>query len=164
VWPSQNGNSLFVWEAKEKLALGGVNMNTDKIAVYTTGTVSPEGEDGAVYEQCFNFGLAQIDDSRPEGDTTDTETMLLDPGCVGRFEHVREGTQWWSDNVLVKETAIVTFVAITEYGYEWTEEDESTGICSRVVSLSRDGPTALPFVQYDLTTTDISTLVKSYAD
>lgn len=164
VWPSQNGNSLFVWEGNEKLALAGVNMKTDRIAVYTTGTVAPEGDDSAVYEQCFNFGLAQIDDSRTDGDTTDTETMLLDTGCVGRFEHVRKGTQWWSNNLLVKENATVTFVTITEYGYEWTEEDDETGICNRVVSASRDVPTALPFVQYDVTITALATLVKSYVN
>lgn len=164
VWPSQNGNSLFVWEGDEKLTLGGVTMKTDRVAVYTTGTVSPEGEDTAVYDQCFHFGLAQVDDSRPEVEPLDAEAMLLDPGCTGRFEHVREGTQWWHDNVLVKETATVTFVAINEYGYEWTEEDEDTATCTRVVSPTRDVPTALPFVQYDVTVTTVETLVKGYAD
>lgn len=164
VWPSQNGNSLYVWEGDEKLTLGGVTMKTDRVAVYGTGTVSPEGDDTAVYDQCFNFGLAQVDDSRPDVEPVDTEAMLLDPGCVGQFEHVKTGTQWWHDNVLVKETATVTFVAINEYGYEWTEEDEAAGTCARVVSPTRDEPTATPFVQYAVTVTTVETIVTSYVD
>jgi hypothetical protein len=164
VWPSQNGNSLYVWEASEKLTIGGVTMKTDRIAVYATGTVSPEGEDTAVYDQCFNFGLAQVDDSRPDVEAVDSDAMLLDPGCVGSFEHVKQGTQWWYGNVLVKETSTVTFVAIHEFGYEWTEEDEATGTCARIVSPTRDEPTGLPFVQYDVTVTAVETIVKSYAD
>ena len=164
VWPSQNGNSLYVWEAKEKLTIGGVTMKTDRIAVYSTGTVSPEGEDTAVFDQCFNFGLAQVEDSRPDVEAINSEAMLLDPGCLGSFEHVKEGTQWWHDNVLVKETSTVTSVAINEYGYEWTEEDEVTGSCARVVSKTRDEPTALPFVQYDVTVSQVETIVKTYAD
>ena len=166
IWPSQNGNSLFIWEAQEKISLAGVEgtLKADRIAVYTTGSVSPEGEDTAVYDQCFNFGLAQVDDSRPDVEAVDSETMLIDPGCVGEFEHVRRGTQWWYDGVLVKETSTVTYVTINEYGYQWTEEDETTGACTRVTSTSRDEPTGIPFVQYDVTVSTVETVATSLLD
>ena len=166
VWPSQNGNSLYIWEATEKISITGVEgtLKTDRVAVYTTGSVSPEGEDTAVYDQCFNFGLAQVDDSRPDVENLDTEAMLLDSGCVGQFEHVRRGTQWWYDGVLVKESATVTYVTINEYGYQWTEEDTDAGTCTRVVSTTRDDPTAIPFVQYDVTVSTIETVATSLVD
>lgn len=166
VWPSQNGNSLYIWEADEKITLKGVEgtLKSARIAVYTTGSVSPEGEDTAVYDQCFAFGLAQVDDSRPDVEPVDTQTMLLDPGCTGKFEHVREGTQWWHEGVLVKEESVVTFVTINDYGYEWTEEDEATGTCARVTSTSKDVDGAVPFVQYDLTVTTVTTAATSYVD
>lgn len=164
VWPSQNGNSLFVWEGKEQLEIGDRRLKTDRIAVYTTGTVSPDGDDTSVYDQCFNFGLAQAEDTRPTVDIVDTSTMLLDAGCVGLFEHVREGTQWWYDGILIKETSTITTVAINEYGYGWGETDESTGVCTWVVSTSQDDPTGVPFVQYDVTVSTVSSIVKSFAD
>lgn len=164
VWPSQNGNSIHLWEASEKLALAGVNMNTDRIAVYGTGSVAPEGDDTAVFDQCFNFGLTQSQDSRPDEGNVNADTMLLDAGCVGKFEHVRDGTQWWYDNVLVKEASTVTFVTINEYGYQWTEEDEISGTCTRVVSTVKDNELAVPFVQYDVTVTNLETVVTGYAD
>ena len=90
--------------------------------------------------------------------------MLIDPGCVGEFEHVRRGTQWWYDGVLVKETSTVTYVTINEYGYQWTEEDETTGACTRVTSTSRDEPTGIPFVQYDVTVSTVETVATSFLD
>lgn len=166
IWPSQNGNTIYIWEAEEKITLKGVEgtLKVDRIGVYSTGTVSPEGDDTAVYDQCFNFGLAQVDDSRPDVEAVDSESMLLDPGCVGKFEHVKEGTQWWHEGVLVKESSTTTFVTINEYGYEWTEEDEGAGTCTRVVSPTRDVATAIPFVQYDVSVITVETVATSYVD
>ncbi len=164
VWPSQNGNSIYVWEATEKLTIGGQNVKAERVAVYGTGSVSPEGEDTAVYDQCFNFGLVQGSDTRPDVAAVDVDAMLLDPGCQGAFEHIRQGTQWWVDGVLVKESGTITYVTVKDYGFEWKEEDEASGTCARVVSPTRDVPEALPFVQYEVTVAVVDTLVTTYVD
>jgi hypothetical protein len=164
IWPSQNGNSLYVYEGSQKTDIAGTSMKLDLVGVYGTGTVAPEGNDTSVYDQCFNFGLNQTQDNRADVETLNWDAMLLDPGCTGPFVHIKEGSQQWYNNVMVAETASVTFVTINDYGYAWVEEDEDAGTCTRVTSPYKEDLSALPFVQYDVTVTNMTTSTKTWVD
>lgn len=164
VWPSANGNSLFVYQGTEDLNLAGTNMKkADKVAVYATGNVQATGGDG-VFEQCLYLGLQQTQTTDPDAESVSTEFAQLDPGCTSSFVHVQQGTQWWYEGVLVQSDTTDTIVIVDDYGFEWFVEDEATETWNRQTSLTRDDPTARAFIEYRVTTSISEQVVTSFTE
>lgn len=164
VWPAVNGNSLFVFEGEEDLNLAGLQMKkTAKVAIYETGTVS--AADGAgVFESCLAIGRDQVRSTDPEIGQVSVDQALLNAGCVGSFTHVRGGTEWWWDGVLVQSEGTDTIVNITDYGFEWFVDDPEVGQCVRETSLSRDEPSARAFIEYTVTTNVLAQAVTALTE
>jgi hypothetical protein len=150
IWASQNGNTVYIAGAKEQLQISGAVQKATKVEAYQAGQLKGDGAD--IIEQCFNFGLNQNQTNDPNSANTSSSVLFLDAGCTDTFEHVKVGSEWWSGPILVKESAEVTNIEITNYGYEWYELDETGTICNRQVSQSQDSPNAILFVEYDLIT------------
>ena len=115
--------------------------------------------------QCINAGAKQYQSTDPADTQADESQALLDDGCQGNFTHVKSGTQWWYQNLLIKEEATVQTISIADdgYGYEWYEDD-GFGTCTRMTSkISNNDPLLNPliFVEYQLTT---STYIKELGD
>ena len=164
VWPSVNGNSLYVYVGTEDLNLAGTEMKkADKVAVYATGNVQASSGAG-VFEQCLNLGLEQVQSSDPNVEDSSVDSALLDPGCSGSFVHVQQGTQWWYGNVLVQSDTADTVVTVTDYGFEWFVEDADAGTCTRQTSTTRDEPTAKAYIEYTVTQTAVTQAVTSYTE
>lgn len=162
VWPSVNGNSLFVYQGHEPLTVGGTTMKkADKVAIYATGNADWQS---GIFEQCLYLGLNQLQTTDPNVESSSIDKAILDPGCVGSFVHVQEGTEWWYHNVLVKSEAEQSVVNVRDYGFEWFVEDEASGSCTRQTSLTRDDPTAKLFVEYTVTLTTVTQQVSSFTE
>ena len=152
VWPAVNGNSLFVFEGEEDLSLAGVQMKkAAKVAIYETGTVAPT-EGAGVFESCLAIGRDQVNSTDAEIGQISLDRTFLNTGCVGSFTHVRSGTEWWWNGVLVQSEGTDTIVNITDYGFEWFVDDPDAGQCLRETSQTRDDPSARAFLEYTVTT------------
>ena len=151
VWVSQNGNTVNIYKGVESITLGGVPRLAHKVELYETDSVQANG--GAVYTQCLNFGLDQLNTDNLDITQYSNNQVFLNSGCEGTFTHSKVGTQWWYNHVLVKEEVTVTDIMINDYGFEWFEED-GVGGCNRISSQYKDDPyiAATQFVQYDLIT------------
>lgn len=164
VWPSVNGNSLFVYEGTEDLSLAGVDMKrADKVGVYETGNVQSSGGAG-VFESCLRIGLDQVSSTDPEIGQVSVDRAVLDSGCIGAFTHVRSGTEWWWRGVLVQSEGVETVVNITDFGFEWFVDDADVGACVRNTSLTRDDPAARAYIEYTVTTTELSQQVTALTE
>ena len=119
IWASQNGNTVYIAGLKEQLQISGAIQKAIKVEAYEAGNL--KGDGGDIIDQCFQFGLAQNQTNDPDSANSSASVLYLDPGCTDTFEHVRVGSEWWLGAVLVKETAEVTSIEITNYGYEWYE-------------------------------------------
>ena len=150
IWASENGNTVYIAGEKEQLQISGAVKKAVKVEAFEAGGL--QGDGGDIIEQCLNFGLSQNQTNDPDSANTSSEVMFLDPGCADVFEHVRVGAEWWLGPVLVKETAEVTRIEITNYGYEWYALDDTQTSCERQVSQTKDDPSAVLFVEYDLIT------------
>jgi len=164
VWPSVNGNSLYVYMGTEDVNQAGTEMKkADKVNVYATGNVQAAGGAG-VFEQCLNLGLSQVQTTDPNAEDVSIDAALLDPGCSGSFVHVQQGSQLWYDNVLVKSDTTDTLVTVSDYGFEWFVEDADLGTCTRQTSLTRDEPAAKAYIEYTVTQTQVTQAVTAYTE
>ncbi len=151
VWPAVNGNSLFVFEGEEDLNLAGTQMKkAAKVAIYETGTVAPT-EGAGVFESCLAIGRDQVNSTDAEIGQVSLDRAFLNTGCVGSFTHVRSGTEWWWEGILVQSEGTDTIVNITDYGFEWFVDDPDAGRCLRETSLTRDDPSARAYIEYTVT-------------
>ena len=150
MWSSENGNYFFMFDDTEKLTLGGEDMKTDRILVYTTGNVEANGS--AVLNQCLVTGQDESTSTDQDVGNFSVTNVTLDPGCTGNFVHVQEGTQWWYKNVLVRANSTTTWVQINDYGYEWYETQANN--CVRRTNTTKDDSTAELFVEYTVTVTN----------
>lgn len=162
IWASTNGNTVYVADVKESKTFGSMVKNAQKIVAYEVGGLQTEG--GDIITECFHLGLEQAQSSDPGVDSFANSNIFLDSGCESVFEHFKVGTQWWYKNIMVKESATIYDIEITNYGYEWYEMSEAGDVCMRMTSTtlpSAASVTALQFVQYDLITTEhTATVVK----
>ena len=150
IWSSQNGNTVYIAGLKEQLQISGAIQKAVKVEAYEAGNL--KGDGGDIIDQCFQFGLAQNQTNDPDSANSSASVLYLDSGCTDTFEHVRVGSEWWLGAVLVKESAEVTSIEITNYGYEWYELNDTGTECLRQVSQTQDSPNAMLFVEYDLIT------------
>lgn len=149
VWASLDGRTLYFFEGREAVELGDRTVKADKVQVWTTGNVDPTG--GDIISQCLLVGSYSATSTLPDtGNQDNIGLVLLDAGCEGSFINVQEGTQWWYQNVLVKQDITTYEVAISDYGYEWYEDDGVT--CVRQTSSLRDVQGAKLFVEYSVNT------------
>jgi len=162
VWVSTNGNTIYIYAGVDVLTLGGVPKEVHKVEMYEVGGLQPEGSD--VYNQCLSIGREQLQSTDPNQTQQDLEEVFLDGGCVGVFTHVKTGTQWWYQNLLVQEEGQTTDIEILDYGFEWYEADAMLGSCSRMTSMSYGDPLipAQAFVEYTLTTRSYKTELEEW--
>ena len=164
VWPAVNGNSLFVFEGEEDLNLAGVQMKkAAKVAIYETGTVAPS-EGAGVFESCLAIGRDQVSSTDAAIGQVSLDRAFLNTGCVGSFTHVRSGTEWWWNGVLVQSEGTDTIVNITDYGFEWFVDDPDAGQCLRETSQTRDDPSARAFLEYTVTTNVLAQAVTALTE
>ncbi len=162
IWASQNGNTVYIAGAKEQVQMAGAVEKAVKVQAFEVGTLQADAAD--IIEQCFHLGLDQVQTTDPNGSNSSTTSLFLDTGCMGAFEHVKVGSEWWVGPVLVKESSTVTTVEITNYGYEWYELDDTGTMCTRQVSLTQDSPNAILFVEYDLITSSRESKITKWVE
>ena len=157
VWVSENGNILYVYAGEDVLTLGSLPHEVHKVEMYEVGSIQPDGS--KVFDDCLSIGVNQLQSTDPNQVQQDLDEAFLDAGCTDSFTHVKTGTQWWYQNLLVKEEALSMEVDILDYGFEWYESDVSTSSCSRQTSTIYGDPLlpANPFVEYALTTRTYTT-------
>jgi hypothetical protein len=162
IWASENGNTIYASQGVEQVSFAGLVKKANKIEMYEVGNLQDEG--GDILEQCLNIGLSQNQTTDPDSSNSSQERVFVDPGCQGDFEHVKTGTQWWYDSVLVKESSTVQRIEITRRGYEWFETDSTGSVCTRIVSDTKDSPNAILFVEYDLIVETIQSGITSWSE
>ena len=147
LWASLNGNYLYFYEGKEKIPVGDQTLNTNRIEVYAVGDVDATAQ--SVLEQCLVVTPATT--TSTSGTDSNVDSVYLDPGCDAAFVHYRVGTEWWFDEVLVKEETTTYSVTIDSYG--WESYDAGAADCVRMVDTSNPHTDAELFVEYTVTTT-----------
>jgi hypothetical protein len=163
IWSSVNGNTIYVSQGVEQVSFAaGLIQKANKVDIYEVGTLQTDGAD--VIVQCLNVGSNQSQSDNPAEPSTAYERSYLDQACNGTFQHVKSGTQWWVDNVLIKESSITTHIFVKKFGYEWYETDESGENCNRVTSHTFDNPLGILFVEYDLTTETMESGVTAWVE
>jgi hypothetical protein len=165
IWASTNGNTVYVASVKEPKTFGAMTKNAQKVFAYEVGGLQPEG--GDIITQCFYLGLEQGQSTDVAIEARANSNVFLDSGCTDVFEHFKVGTQWWYKNIMVKETATLYDIEITDYGYEWYELNETSDACTRMTSVtlpSATAATAIQFVQYDLITTEHTSSVVNWTE
>ncbi len=157
-WMSVNGSTIYTYEGTEKTNLGGSSVNAHKVHVYSNEDYTAE----TVLETCLKVGPLEDTTTFPEADSTVTEAVQLDGGCAFRFQHRQTGTEWWSDNALIAFEGQRVFVSISDYGWEWFEDEDGT--CTRFTSTTK--PTEATdvdlFVEYTVTTEESSYVVDTW--
>jgi len=156
VWFSQNGNSIYMFDAIEDMSVSGTNLKVAKVLVYEAGDV--DVAEGGILNTCIKKGRDQYSVSTPGGNYDD-QVALVDIGCEDSFRHVQTGTQWWFQGVLVKEEVENVDVTITDFGWEWYEDNDS--FCSRETNSHRPDEDAELYLEYQVTT---STVVREATD
>jgi len=162
IWASQNGNTVYIAGGKEQIQMSGAVEKAVKVQAFEVGNL--KGDGGDIIDQCFNLGLSQTQTTDPDNTNASSSSLFLDAGCQAEFEHVKVGSEWWLGAVKVKESAEVTNIEITNYGYEWYELDTTGVSCTRQVSLTQDSPNAILFVEYDLITSTRESKITKWAE
>lgn len=148
IWSSLNNRILYVYDGTEKLNIGGKSVTADRIRVYTNGDFDPSA--GDVFGDCLLVGPFEDTTTLPGEQSLLTEMVTLDPGCANQFKHQQIGTEWWFENVLVQSELTTLEVAISDFGWEWYEDEE--GGCSRRTGTVKPTDTAPElFVEYTVT-------------
>ena len=162
VWVSENGNILYIYVGVDVLTLGSLPKEVHKVEMYEVGTIQPDGS--KAYDDCLDIGASQIQSTNPNQTQQDLDEVFLDIGCADSFTHVKTGTQWWYQNLLVKEEASSMEIEIIDYGFEWYESDVSTSSCSRQTGTTYGDPLvpAEPFIEYALTTKTYTTEISDW--
>jgi hypothetical protein len=162
VWVSENGNILFIYAGVDVVTLGSLPQEVHKVDVYEVGSVQPDGSD--IYDDCLDIGVNQIQSTDPNQPQQSLEEVFLDPGCLDSFTHVKTGTQWWYQNLLIKEEASSMEIEIFDYGFEWYESEAATGSCARQTAITYGDPLfpAQAYVEYALTTKTYTTEVSDW--
>jgi hypothetical protein len=157
VWVSENGNTLYIYAGIDVLTLGSLPQEVHKVDLYEVGAVQPDGSD--VYDDCLDIGANQIQSTDPNQTQQSLEEVFLDTGCGDAFTHVKTGTQWWYQNLLIKEEASSMEIEIMDYGFEWYESDAATGSCARLTDTVYGDPLfpAQAYIEYALTTKTYTT-------
>ena len=157
VWVSTNGNILYIYAGLDVLNLGSVPNEVHKVEMYEVGGLQSEGSD--IWEQCLDVGLSQLQSDDPNQTQYDQEEVFLHGGCLNSFTHVKTGTQWWYNNLLIKEEASVQQIEILDYGFEWYEIDSTGMSCTRQTAYSYSDPLfpASVYVEYVLTSSSYTT-------
>lgn len=158
-WMSTNGLTVYTYEGTEKLNVGGKSVNAFKVNVYS----NEDYDDGnTVLDTCLKVGPLEDTTTFPELDSTVTESVELDNGCAFRFQHRQTGTEWWYENALVKFEGTRVFVSISDYGWEWFEDEDGT--CTRFTSTVK--PTDVSdtdlYIEYTVTTEESRYVVDTW--
>ena len=156
-WVSPDGGTLYKAVSRERVPLTGggskvaVKVELRKVENAKDGLVGrclviPEDD---VASQWTTYG----EPGGGEGQTA-SRKVHLNPGCQGQFAHYTVGTQWWAENVLVREDTTTFKVEIKDWGFEWIDW---SGNRTRRTAQALD-PNAIPdgtslFVEYTYTET-----------
>lgn len=162
IWTSTNGNVLYTFEGTEKLDVGGKSVNANRIAVHTI--VNTDEMAAGLLDTCFSVTPFEFQTTQPDVDNLLTEVIALDPGCEGRFMHHTIGTEWWANNAMVAFEGTRVFVDITDYGWEWFEDDDDVDLCVRFTDTVRptDRNDARRFVHYTVSVETSEMVVDSW--
>jgi hypothetical protein len=147
-WTSTNNTTLYTYAGSESLNVGGNNVRADKVFVYSNEDFAA----GDVLATCLKVGPFEDQTTQDELDSIVTESVVLDGGCEVRYQHRQTGTEWWYGDTLVQFQGERIFVDISDFGYEWYEQDGD--FCTRFTSTTRptDVGDAELFVEYTVTT------------
>lgn len=162
IWTSTNGNSVFRFSGREKRNVGGNTFNANRIDVFTLGNFDPTA--GNVLTSCLLTSAIEYASTDPDVDGVLTDLMFLDPGCEGRFVHQQIGTEWWANNALVEFQGTRVWVEVSDFGWEWYEDEDA--FCIRVTDSIRptDRPAAVPFIEYSVEVEVSNFVVDSWQD
>ncbi len=97
----------------------------------------------------------------PEHDSLLTRMVLLDPGCADPFKHQQVGTEWWYDNALVQSEGAAVEVVISDFGWEWYEE-EGEGCVRRTSTIEPTNVEADLFLEYTVAVTTSTFVVDTW--
>jgi hypothetical protein len=160
VWTSESGLTFFSYDGSEKYAVGGKNEDVDRVLAYTNGNLDASG--GGVLERCLVLGPLEVTNSADNDLNVLTQSVVVDPGCDGRFEHQRVGLERWYNNALLSFEGTQVFVTINDFGWEYFEDGEDT--CVRIVDDVKptDAGDAKLFVEYSVEVVESTYTVDSW--
>jgi hypothetical protein len=121
LWTSLTGHIVYVYDGTERLNIGGKGVNANRVKVYTNGDFDATA--GDAFADCLHVGPLEDTTTFPQQDSLLTRMVVLDPGCANRFKHQQIGTEWWYGDVLVQSEGVTSEVVISDFGWEWYEED-----------------------------------------
>jgi len=148
-WSDTNGNTVYQVDGTRDLSVGSETVEASQILMFQVTDAGTMGQD--LMEVCLEEGLYEEVDSS-DGDEESYLTVVLNATCSSNFTHSQVGTQWWFEKVLVGEETTTYSVEVLDYGYEWYEENEDLGVCTRQTSKDQDAsPDAKLFLEYALT-------------
>ena len=99
--------------------IGAVATEVDKVEMYHVSGLKPTGKE--VMEDCIQIGSEQLQSGDPNETQANDSRIILNSGCRDSFTHTKMGTQWWYQNILIKEESTVQVIRIGDD----TEEDAS---------------------------------------
>jgi hypothetical protein len=148
IWSSLDGQMLYLAEGFEELTLAGEKAQAMRVDVRTVADPDPAA--GNLVDKCVAEAVQAYVTDHPDLPNGSTTTATLDVACDGAFTHQEVGTEWWVGNVLVQSSKQQYEVEITDFGYEWFEDD---GVgCARATSPTRDREEATLYIAYTVTT------------
>lgn len=160
VWTSLSGLTFYAFDGTEKFPVGDKNQTVDRVLAYTNGNIDATG--ASVLEKCLVLGDLEVTNTADNDQNVLTQSVTLDPGCEGRFEHQRVGLERWYGNALVSFEGQQVFVTINDIGWEYFEDDDDT--CARNVDDVKptDAGDAKLFVEYTVEVVNTTYAVDSW--
>lgn len=147
IWASVDGNTLYMAEGMDEVSVGGEKGDGRRVTVLAVGDAEP---DTRLLGACVQEVEGTFETTHPDQGDGTVWTAHLDPGCDVAFTHEQLGTEWWVGNVLIEAEKEYADITITDYGYEWFEDNGNS--CTRVTSPTRDDSDAQLYIEFTKTT------------
>jgi hypothetical protein len=165
-WVSPNGHITYEAVDESDMKIGEKSGKAVVVELRSAENISSMDITGACLTEYSDRNTqAVVTGVSPSGFYTDVvSTMIhLDPGCEGNFVHRKIGTEYWMDNVLVKEETTYYEVTILDYGYEWMEITEDSKYMRTSKVLTADVPSnATIFALFSVTERTVTWEAKSW--
>jgi hypothetical protein len=160
VWTSVNGNTMYHYDGPVKADVAGKSLPAHQVTVSAIENYEATG--GDVLADCLDVGKIEATSTQDDVDDLLTAEVRTIDGCGRRYEHSAIGTEIWANDALVQFTGRRVFIEITDFGWEWYDDDND--FCTRQTARLQptDNDDAQLFVEYNMIVEETLSTVTSW--